>query len=165
MIRRVEITRLAAKQLRKLPQHIVGNLMIWVEGRHGRARGGRGSQQARVLTEVPMPMPMPKAKAKAKKSDAMKTLEKIAGGPLTLARAIESIRKGQELSQDECAKKLGVSKSHLCDVEKGRKVVSPERAAKWARVLGYPESVLVKLAIQGELDAAGLKYKVEIVAA
>ena len=108
---------------------------------------------------------MPKAKAKAKKSDAMKTLEKIAGGPLTLARALESIRKGQELSQDECAKKLGVSKSHLCDVEKGRKVVSPERAAKWARVLGYPESVLVKLAIQGELDAAGLKYKVEIVAA
>ena len=31
-------------------------------------------------------------KAKAKKTDAMKTLEKIAGGPLTLARAIESIR-------------------------------------------------------------------------
>ena len=43
--------------------------------------------------------------------------------------------------------------------------MSPERAAKWARVLGYPESVLVKLAIQGELDAAGLKYKVEIEAA
>lgn len=108
---------------------------------------------------------MPKPKAKAKKSDAMKTLEKIAGGPLTLGRAIESIRKVQELSQDECAKKLGISKSHLCDIEKGRKVVSPERAAKWARVLGYPESVLVKLAIQGELDAAGLKYKVEIEAA
>ncbi len=102
---------------------------------------------------------------KAKKSEAIKTLEKIAGGPLTLGRAIESIRKSDELSQDECAKKLGVSKSHLCDVEKGRKVVSPERAAKWARVLGYPEPVLVKLAIQGELDAAGLKYKVEIEAA
>ena len=99
------------------------------------------------------------------KGAAMKALEKVAGGPLTLARAIESIRKGNQLSQIECAKKLGVSKSHLCDVEKGRKVVSPERAAKWARVLGYPESVLVKLAIQGELDAAGLKYKVEIEAA
>lgn len=101
----------------------------------------------------------------AKKSEAMKTLEKIAGGPLTLARAIESLRKGEELSQDECAKKLGISRSHLCDVEKGRKTVSPARAAKWARVLGYPESVLVLLAIQGELDAAGLKYKVEIEAA
>jgi antitoxin HigA-1 len=100
-----------------------------------------------------------------RKSEAMTLLEKLAGGPLTLGRAIESIRKGEGLSQDECAKKLRVSKSHLCDVEKGRKTVSPERAAKWARVLGYPESVMVRLALQGELDAAGLKYRVEIEAA
>ena len=101
-------------------------------------------------------------KVKAKKSEAMKLLEKIAGGPLTLGRAIESIRKGQGVSQDECAKKLGVSKSHLCDVEKGRKSVSPVRAARWARILGYPESVFLRLAIQSELDAAGLKYEIEI---
>ena len=30
MIRRVEVSRLAAKQLRKLPRHIVDNLAIWV---------------------------------------------------------------------------------------------------------------------------------------
>jgi transcriptional regulator with XRE-family HTH domain len=104
-------------------------------------------------------------KVREKKSQAMKLLERLANGPLTLGRAIESVRKCEDLSQDDCAKKLGISKSHLCDVEKGRKIVSPERAAKWARVLGYPESVLVRLAIQGELDAAGLKYKVEIEAA
>lgn len=104
-------------------------------------------------------------KIKEKKSDAMKLLERLAGGPLTFGRAITSVRKGAALSQDECAKKLGVSKSHLCDVEKGRKTVSPERAAKWARILGYPESVLVRLAIQGELDAAGLRYTVAIEAA
>ena len=34
---------------------------------------------------------------------------------------------------------LGVSRSHICDIEKGRKVVSPERAAKWANVLGYSD--------------------------
>ena len=107
----------------------------------------------------------PMSKATKKKSDAMRILEKISGGPLTLGRAIESIRKSEELSQDECARKLGVSKSHLCDVEKGRKTVSSERAAKWARILGYPESVLVRLALQGELDAAGLKYRVAIKAA
>jgi transcriptional regulator with XRE-family HTH domain len=104
-------------------------------------------------------------KAKQKKSDAMKLLEKLSGGTLTLGRAIESVRKCEELSQDACAKRLGISKSHLCDVEKGRKTVSPERAAKWARILGYPESVLVRLAIQGGLDSAGLKYRVEIEAA
>ena len=75
--------------------------MIWVaavehDGLEDRV--GRGSQQARILTEVSM------RKAKEKKSAAMKTLEKIAGGPLTLGRAIESIRRGEELSQDECAR-------------------------------------------------------------
>ena len=104
-------------------------------------------------------------KATERQSDAMKILEKLAGGPLTLGRALESIRKTRELSQNECARKLSVSKSHLCDVEKGRKTVSPERAAKWARVLGYPESVLIRLALQAELDAAGLKYRVAIEAA
>lgn len=105
------------------------------------------------------------SKTKVKKSDAMKLLERLSGGPLTLGRALESVRKSAAMSQDDCARKLGVSKSHLCDVEKGRKTVSPERAAKWARILGYPESVLVRLAIQGTLDAAGLKYTVDIEAA
>ena len=104
-------------------------------------------------------------KPKEKKSETMKLLEKLSGGPLSFGRAIKSIRACDELSQEECAEKLGVSKSHLCDVEKGRKTVSPERAARWARVLGYPEPVLVRLAIQSELDAAGLKYRVEIEAA
>jgi transcriptional regulator with XRE-family HTH domain len=104
-------------------------------------------------------------KAGAAKSAAMKVMEKLSGGPLTLGLAIESLRRGETLSQDACARRLRISKSHLCDVEKGRKLVSPERAAKWARLLGYPESVLVQLALQAELDAAGLRYTVVIEAA
>jgi len=104
-------------------------------------------------------------KATEKKSEAMQLLEALSDGPLTLGRAIIAVRKSEEFSQEQCARKLGVSKSHLCDVEKGRKAVSPERAAKWARILGYPESVFVRLAMQSELDAAGLKYRVEIEAA
>jgi transcriptional regulator with XRE-family HTH domain len=104
-------------------------------------------------------------KTKAAKSAAIKLLEQISGGALSLGKAVASVRKSEDLAQDECTRTLGVSKSHLCDVEQGRKTVSPERAAKWARVLGYPESVFVRLAIQGELDAAGLRYEVEIEAA
>lgn len=104
-------------------------------------------------------------KARAAKSAAMKVMEKLSGGPLTLGLAIESLRRGEALCQEACAKRLRISKSHLCDVEKGRKLVSPERAAKWARLLGYPESVLVQLALQAELDAAGLRYTVAIEAA
>ena len=85
---------------------------------------------------------MPRAKDKT--SDAMKLLAKLSGGPLTLGRAIESVRKSEELTQLNCAKKLRVSKSHLCDVEKGRKTVSPERAAKWGtRGSNRMEAVLV----------------------
>ena len=103
--------------------------------------------------------------AKKKKSDAMRVLEILSGAPLTFGTALASIRRCEELTQELCATQLGVSKSHLCDIEKGRKSVSPERAARWARVLKYPESVFVRLAIQSELDAAGLKYRVEIEAA
>jgi transcriptional regulator with XRE-family HTH domain len=100
-----------------------------------------------------------------KKSAAVRLLEKLSGGPLTLGRAIEAARKCEELSQDACARRLGISKSHLCDIEKGRKSVSPERAARWARLLGYPEPTFVRLAIQAGLDAAGLKHQVDIRAA
>jgi antitoxin HigA-1 len=104
-------------------------------------------------------------KASEKKSDAIRFLENISGGPLTLGNAIKSIRQCEGWSQDECAKKLGVSKSHLCDIEKDRKSLSPERAARWARTLGYPQSVFIRLALQSELDAAGLKYRIAIEAA
>jgi plasmid maintenance system antidote protein VapI len=60
---------------------------------------------------------------------------------------------------------LGVSRSHLCDIEEGRRVASAERAARWARTLGYPEAFFVKLAMQAELDAAGLRLKIDIKAA
>jgi transcriptional regulator with XRE-family HTH domain len=104
-------------------------------------------------------------KAMEKKSDAIRLLERIGDGPLTLGKAIKSIRQCEGWSQDECAKKLGVSKSHLCDIEKDRKSLSPKRAARWARALGYPQSVFIRLALQGEIDSAGLKYRIEIEAA
>jgi transcriptional regulator with XRE-family HTH domain len=70
-----------------------------------------------------------------------------------------------ELSQTEFAEMLGVSRSHICDVEKGRKVVSPERAAKWAKILGYSDIQFVRLALQDQLDKAGVKMSVKVEAA
>jgi hypothetical protein len=58
-------------------------------------------------------------KAREKKSGAMKLLEKLSGGPLTLGRAIESVRKSEELSQNECAKKLGASDLSSLHVRSG----------------------------------------------
>lgn len=97
-----------------------------------------------------------------KQSAAMRTMEKLCGGPLTFRVALGAVRRCEELSQVAFAEKLGVSKSHLCDVEKGRRTVSPERAAAWARILGHPEAMFVRLALQDAFDAAGLKYRVHI---
>jgi transcriptional regulator with XRE-family HTH domain len=100
-----------------------------------------------------------------KKSDAIRSLEKVTGGPVTLGRFLEAVRKGEEMTQPAFAKTLGISKSHLNDIEKGRKAVSPERAARFAEVLGYSEARLVKLALQDLVDRGGLKLHVDVKAA
>ncbi len=99
------------------------------------------------------------------RSDSMAFLEKLSGGPLTLARLLRSIREGEALTQAEFADSLGISKQHLSHIENGRKVVSPERASRWALLLGYSESQFVRLALQDELYRAGLRYTVTVAAA
>jgi transcriptional regulator with XRE-family HTH domain len=102
---------------------------------------------------------------KKSKSEAVKLLERITGGSLTLARLLQSIRLGKEETLAEFAQKLGISRQHLCDIEKSRKVVSPERAARFAQILGYSKEQFVALALQALVDEADLGLKVEVTAA
>jgi len=67
-----------------------------------------------------------------------------------------------EYSQVEFAKLLGISKSHLCDVEKGRKSVSPGRAVRWAKTLGYGERQFVRLSLQQMLDRDNIDLEVKV---
>ena len=98
---------------------------------------------------------------KRTKSEAVAFLERIAG-PLTLGRFIEAIRQGEEWSQTKMGRRLGISRAHLCDIEKGRRTVSPERAARFARVLGYSEAQMVELALQDMINHAGLRMAVAV---
>ncbi len=100
-----------------------------------------------------------------RKSRAVRFLEDVAGRPLTLGGFLESIRLGEEMSQVDFAEKLGISASHLCDIEKGRKVVSPERAARFANILGRSEQQFVRLALQELVDVAGLRMRVDVAVA
>lgn len=101
-------------------------------------------------------------KGKSKKSSAVSFLEDLTGGPLSLGRLVAAIRLGEEETQSEFSKRLGVSKAHLCDVEKDRRIVSPIRASQWAKKLGYDPEQFIELALQGELRKFGLSYKVTI---
>lgn len=102
---------------------------------------------------------------KPKKSPAVRTLEELAGGPLTLARYLRSIREGEEETQAIFAERLGITPSHLSDVERGTKTVSVRRAAEWAEKLGYSPGLFIQLAIEAELASMGLHYTVELVPA
>jgi|SRR6185437_2899239 len=92
----------------------------------------------------------------------LKTVEKITGQKLTLGTLIYSIRLCEEMTQIEFAKLLNISKSHLCDLEHARKLVSPKLAAQYANKLGYDEEQFIRLAIQASIDKAGLNYDVEL---
>lgn len=83
-------------------------------------------------------------------------------GPLTFGGALAALRETQEESLTAFARRLRVSRQHLCDIEQGRKVVSAERAARFARSLKQPVAVFVKLALDDTLRAAKLKYAVEL---
>lgn len=99
------------------------------------------------------------------KNNARKFLDSLIGHPMGFGDLLETVRKCRDLSQKDFAKKLKISPSHLCDIEKNRKTVSVERAMKFAKILGESESQFVRFALQGMLDQAGLKLKVELKAA
>jgi transcriptional regulator with XRE-family HTH domain len=96
-----------------------------------------------------------------KKLIGMESLEKKYG-PMTFGLFLKAFREAEEMTQSEFAKKLKLSRANLCDIEKGRKFVSAERAAKIANVLKIPETVLIKLVIQDMLRSAKLHYTVDL---
>lgn len=83
-------------------------------------------------------------------------------GPVTFGTALESHRKCEELTLKEFAGLLDISPQSLCDIEKGRRIPSPRRAARIARLIGEPESYWIQLAFQDVLRKEQLDYKVSI---
>lgn len=100
-----------------------------------------------------------------KKSAAMKFLESLTGGALTFGELLESTRRCKGMSQVDLARKMGVSRSRLCDIEKGRRPVMPEMAVRFAKVLGYSVNQFVSLALEDQIRGLGLNMRVELRAA
>jgi transcriptional regulator with XRE-family HTH domain len=65
-------------------------------------------------------------------------------------------------SQVQLADMVGMSRSNICDIEKDRRTVSLEKAAEFARVLGYSENQFVATIIEDQLRSAGLPFMVEL---
>lgn len=98
-------------------------------------------------------------------SATLKKLEVASGKKLTLGNFLWAIRQGEEMSQVEFAEILGVSKQYLCDLEHGRRFVSPKAAMEYAEKLGYSVPQFVRLCLQDMVDRDGVHLLVDVKAA
>ena len=94
--------------------------------------------------------------------DALKELRKMTGKKMTVGNFLWTIRMCDEESQTEFAKKLGISSQYLCDLERGRKLLSPKKAKEFAEKLGYLPQQFIELAIQDMLEHDGIHMIVQI---
>lgn len=83
-------------------------------------------------------------------------------GPMTFGTFLTAIRTNTGLSQSELARKLKVSRSMICDIEKGRINVSPSLAIKIAKIGKFPKNMAIKYCLQDLLRRAKIAMYVEI---
>ena len=89
-------------------------------------------------------------------------LDDLAGGPMTFGEAVRAARDLIGISQAELARRLKVGRQSVCDIEKGRALVSVDKAVKMAAALEHNEKFFVRLALQDQVAKAGLKIKITV---
>ena len=85
-------------------------------------------------------------------------------GPLTFSKLARAARTSLDLTQTEMGKRLGISKSVVCDIEKGRREVSLRMAMKIADAGRISRKLAVKLCLQDKLNREKIKMTVDIAA-
>ena len=83
-------------------------------------------------------------------------LTSVNRGALTFGQLLASLRRADEAGLAHFATTLGISRQHLHQLETGQKIVSPERAARFARLLGQSESFFLQLALQDLANESGI---------
>lgn len=83
-------------------------------------------------------------------------------GTLTFGDMLKAWRNSEDLSQTAFARKIGLSVQNLNDLEKGRRIPTPSRAAGIAKKLGLPEKGMIQLALRDSLIKEGFKYEVKL---
>lgn len=83
-------------------------------------------------------------------------------GKLTFGGMLKAWRQAEEMSQSTFAKKIGLSIQNVNDIEKGRRIPTPTRAARIAKKLGLPEVTLIQFALRDSLAKEGFQYDVTL---
>jgi transcriptional regulator with XRE-family HTH domain len=80
---------------------------------------------------------------------------------VNLGNFIWAHRLGEEMTQTEFAKMLGISKQRLCDIEKNRSNVSIKMCKLLAEKLGFSASWFVRLELERQFKKEGLDLSFE----
>ncbi len=96
-----------------------------------------------------------------KNKDAKEFIEKICG-PLKFGSLLHSLRVCDEISQAELARKAGVSRGLICDIEKGRRDATIKQAALLGKIMGYSSESFVSVLLQEQVRRAKLNLKVTV---
>ena len=104
-----------------------------------------------------------KTKLKSGNRLASEVFEELMG-PMNFGTFLVAARTLLDLNQTQFAKKLKVSRSMICDIERGRQLVSPELAIKIAKAAQFSEKMALEYCFQDKLNKLKLKYKVSVAA-
>lgn len=83
-------------------------------------------------------------------------------GPLSFALFMRAARTTLSLTQEEFGKKLGLSRANICDIEKGRHLVSTDLAVKVAKKAGLSEKLALQACLQDQVRKAGSEALVKV---
>ena len=83
-------------------------------------------------------------------------------GPFTFAIFMRATRTSLDMTQEEFGKKLGISRANVCDIEKGRHLVSPELAIKVAKKTDSSIKLALRTCLQDQVRKAGSDLTVMI---
>lgn len=84
-------------------------------------------------------------------------------GTVTFAMFMRTARESLDLTQVEMAKILSVSKGTLCDIEKGRQLVSVALAKKIAQKANLSQALAIRACIQDQLNKANVDLVFKLV--
>ena len=77
-------------------------------------------------------------------------------GPLSFAQFMLASRTSLGLTQEQFGKKLGTSRANICDIEKGRQIVSAEFAVRVAKKSGLSEKLALQACLQDQVSKTGV---------
>ena len=92
------------------------------------------------------------------------TYDKLAKkfGKVTFANHLRAIAETDFETRTACARKLGMSPQSLNDYMAGKRIPTPNLAAKMAQNLGYSPLSFIELALSDSVKKAGYKYNVNL---